>query len=243
MKITFIGSSHGVPESNRRCSCAMIEVGEKKYLIDIGTDPVNDLIRRGLTPADITAVFVTHSHGDHMNGLVPFIDLCTWFYKDADPLVMLPEIKAVEALKGWLAVTTGELREGIRFEEIKEGLIYDDGTLKVTAMRTGHIAVSYAFRIEAEGKTALFTGDMKHKDGGLVDFPRLVGDTEFDLIAAEGAHFDVMQYLPTLKEHPPKKMCLNHYSWAWVENCWHLKNTIQNEIPTVLATDGLEIVL
>lgn len=33
MKITFIGTSHGVPAADRFCSCAMIEVGESYILL------------------------------------------------------------------------------------------------------------------------------------------------------------------------------------------------------------------
>ena len=35
---------------------------------------------------------------------------------------------------------------------LREGLFYDDGVLRVTAFRTGHIDVSYAFMLEAEGR-------------------------------------------------------------------------------------------
>jgi len=34
MKILFLGTSHGVPEANRRCSCTMIEIGDKRYFVD-----------------------------------------------------------------------------------------------------------------------------------------------------------------------------------------------------------------
>lgn len=39
MKITFIGSSHGVPEPHRKCSCIMIEIGEQVYFIDMELRP------------------------------------------------------------------------------------------------------------------------------------------------------------------------------------------------------------
>ena len=36
MRIVFFGSSHGVPEPNRKCSSAMVSVGENNYFIDMG---------------------------------------------------------------------------------------------------------------------------------------------------------------------------------------------------------------
>ena len=243
MKLTFLGSGHGVPEPNRNYSCALLEVKDKRYLVDIGMDPTHELIKRGFTPSDIAAVFITHTHGDHMNGMVGFADICSWFYKDADPLILIPRLDPVEALKGWLQQTCGGLRESIRFQKLNEGIVYDDGTLKVCALRNGHMPDSYSFFIEAEGKKLLFTGDLKGGDGPTADYARFATVDGIDLVVAESAHFDAMLYLEPLLRHPPKKLCINHYNWTWVESCYHLKQQINDKIPTVLATDGLEIQL
>ena len=241
MKMTFFGSSHGVPEPNRSCSCALLEVSELKYLIDIGMDPVPELIRRGMTPKDITAVFITHAHGDHTNGLVPFADICSWYFKEADPLIFVPELRIVDALKSWTKITCGGLRESLRFREVHEGALYDDGTVQVTALATRHTENAYAYMIRAEGKRVLFTGDMKGGDGPTADFARFVTEDGIDLAVAECAHFDAMQYLEPLKAHPPKRLCINHYSRRYLESCCRLKSTVEPDIPTLLATDGLEI--
>ena len=64
MKITFLGSSCGVPQSDRYCSSAMIECGDRLYLLDAGA-PVTDLLtRRGIDFARIKGVFITHMHED-----------------------------------------------------------------------------------------------------------------------------------------------------------------------------------
>ena len=49
MKITFLGSSHGVPEAHRKCSCIMIEVGENIYFVDMGTPTIDELRKRGIS--------------------------------------------------------------------------------------------------------------------------------------------------------------------------------------------------
>ena len=36
MRLTFIGTSHGVPEPHRRCSSYLLETGGKYYVIDKG---------------------------------------------------------------------------------------------------------------------------------------------------------------------------------------------------------------
>lgn len=240
MKITFFGSSHGAPEPNRKCSSIMLEAGGKNYIIDMGCDITPDLVNRGLTPKDISAVFITHSHGDHINGLVPFVNLCSWYYTDADPLIMLPEIKIVEALKIWYAFVDG-YRDDIRFAQIQEGVIYDDGTIRVCAMHTGHLKNSYAFMVEGEGKKALFTGDIGNPDGATADYARFVTEDGIDLAVAEGAHLDPLTYIEPLRQHPPKRFILNHYNWIWEEKAQHLINVMKNELKIILATDGLEV--
>ena len=33
MKITFVGTSHGIPQADRYCSCYMIEIGKAIYFV------------------------------------------------------------------------------------------------------------------------------------------------------------------------------------------------------------------
>jgi len=68
MKITFLGTSCGVPQKDRYCSATLVESGGRAYLVDAGA-PVTELMReRGMTPCDLSAVFITHMHGDHVGG-------------------------------------------------------------------------------------------------------------------------------------------------------------------------------
>lgn len=243
MRVTFLGTSHGVPEPGRKCSATLLEVGSKKYIIDAGADITSELINRGIDPELINAVFITHLHGDHTNGLIQFVGLLSWFFTKADPEIFLPRLEAKEGMAAWLKVNQGEIRPSLRFTEEKEGVIFDDGTIRVTAMRTGHIDISYAFMIEAEGKKVLFTGDMKNGDGPTADYARFVTEDGIDLVVAECAHFDANLYIEPLRKHPPKRFCFNHYSWQFVESCNHVRNTLWGEIPVTLVTDGYEVEL
>ena len=44
MKITFLGTSHGIPEADRVLSSAMIEVGDNIYLVDAGAPITEKMI-------------------------------------------------------------------------------------------------------------------------------------------------------------------------------------------------------
>ena len=240
MRIVFLGSSHGVPEQNRRTSCTLLEVGERRYMIDMGTQAIEQLITRGIAPDAVQAVFVTHMHGDHTNGLISFLDLGSWYFKTVDPALYLPgDPEAIMAAAyGWLAVN-GTQKRPYRAFAVEEGLLYDDGFLRVTAYRTRHTAASFAYLVEAEGKRILFSGDLSHKPQE--DFPYAA--FPLDLAICEVAHFEATAYLSIFTgEHIPGRVCFNHYNSARrMAGLCEARAAL--EIPTLLATDGLEIVL
>ena len=212
MKITFIGTSHGVPEADRRCSSYLIETGCKTYIIDMGTSTVESLIAMGIHPDHITAVFFTHPHGDHMNGLVSFADLLSWFFSSADPVIFVPNEKVKPALEGWLSVTGTELREYLDIRITKAGVVWDDGIVKITSCPTQHCPDSCAFIVEGEGKTVLFTGDLRHPS---VDYPEEAKKLTLDLAICETAHFSPKDFMPVWEESDVKHVIHTHVSPRW----------------------------
>ena len=243
MKIVFLGSSHGVPEPNRKCSSALVEAGGSKYIVDMGTGAVEDLITRGIAAREIRTVFITHMHGDHTNGLVSFLDLCSWKFKDADPALFLPgdTERTRAALCEWLACNDTVMRP-FDLHRVEEGVIYDDGTLRVTAYGTKHNRASFAYLLEAEGKRVLFSGDPSTK-GPAVDFPLSVLDAPLDLAVCECAHFEATEYLPLFEgKKNLRRLCFNHYSEVRLASLLELPRLLP-ELPMLRATDGLEITL
>lgn len=236
MRITFLGASHGVPEPNRRCSCAMIEVQGSIYFIDMGVMVIDELRTRGIPVESVKAAFLTHVHGDHTNGLIHFVDLCSWYFKNADPLICVPDMAMKQVIDDWLRVTLSHPRD-IRFQEIAPGVIYDDGLLKVTAIATQHCARSHAFLVEADGKAVLFTGDLKRPG---VDFPAAAKERPLDLIIAETAHFPATEYEPVLKECDCKRICINHYQGKLIGTVLELAGLMEDR-NVFMAHDGLEI--
>ena len=106
MKLTFIGTSHGVPETNRRCSSCILEVNRSYYLFDMGTQVVEDLRKRSIAIDDVRLVICSHPHGDHTDGLISFVDLVNWYFKSADPLSLLPDSRLIPPLCAWISATT-----------------------------------------------------------------------------------------------------------------------------------------
>jgi len=241
MKIIFFGSSHGLPEPNRKCSSAMIEIGENRYFIDMGSQSIEGLATRNIPIESVKAIFVTHMHGDHTNGLISFVDLCSWRFKNASPIIYLPgnAENAKNTISAWLSCNGTPMRD-FDFRQVNEGTLFDDGLIRVTAYRTRHIEFSYSFLIEAEGKRILFSGDLSHTPSQ--DFPISVLDEPLDLAICEGAHFKATDYVPFLKGNKNlKKLCFNHYSSRFLPSVLEAKEIFSEDIEVVIASDGTEI--
>jgi len=178
---------------------------------------VTELMReRGMTPCDLSAVFITHMHGDHVNGLSGLVDVMSWHYKTADPAIFLPEISYVEPLERWISVfRCGAPVRPMRYASVREGSIYDDGTLRVTAFRTKHVdkgrRPSFAYMLEAvegeEEKRVLFTGDISHS---CEDYPVVAREKDFDAVICEAAHFDINKRREIFEKSRTKIFLVNH---------------------------------
>ena len=245
MRITFFGSSHGVPEPNRKCSCALIEAGNGKYFIDMGTNATDGLRTRGIPVESVKAVFVTHMHGDHTNGLIPFIDICTWKFRTAAPKFFVPTDaeRFREAVSVWIRLNGNELRE-FSFSEVSEGAFFRDENIKVTAFKTKHTSFSpsYAYLIEAEGKRVLFSGDLSHR-GPTDDFPVSVLEKPLDLAICEAAHFKATDYMPLFEGNENlKALCFNHYSDRFLESVIEMTRLLP-DISVTRAADDMIISL
>ncbi len=212
MKLTFLGTSHGVPESHRYCSTLLLEVGDNAYLIDGGAPVADILIRKKYDFKKIKAIFISHSHSDHTYGMLQFISLCNWRYKDVNMEICLTEQIMADAIKNLILSSDKSFdEERLVSKIVTEGVFYNDGVLKVIAIKTKHMLPypSYCLVFEAEGKRIVYTGDLNGKYKA-IDFPEIAQKEPSDLIISEAAHFDVEVILGKTIECPTKRIAIIH---------------------------------
>ena len=247
MRVVFFGSSHGFPEAGRRCSSILLQVGENNYFIDMGTQSIEQLADRGIRPETVKACFITHMHGDHTNGLISFIDLCSWYYTKATTEFYFPgdTDRFVAAINEWIEAL-GHKMGNMTFSHVDDGFVYDDGVIKLTAYRTAHIAESFSYVLEAEGKRVYFSGDVGSpvalNGDVLADLPLEEFDRGFDLAILELAHFWAPdKYYPLLKDRDNiKEVCINHYSTYIRQHSAYDLMKMLPEQKIVFANDGME---
>ena len=215
MKITFLGTSDGVPRAARHCSSTMLELNGATYLFDAGAPVVDILLRRGVELTSVRSIFTTHLHGDHVNGVLDFAYLCTWYHKTASLDIYLTEQEGIDGFRSLIRTMLGGklCDDRVRFKLMTPEIIYEDENIRVTPFPTQHMRdanrPAYSYLIEAEGKKVLLSGDLSHllaKE----DFPVYALENEVDLMVCEMAHFDVEHVQPYLERCKAKDMRFNH---------------------------------
>ena len=217
MKLTFLGTSDGIPRPGRSCTCMMLEVGDSTYLIDAGA-PVSDIFpRMGRELTDLRAVFNTHIHGDHAAGIYRIADIVNGFYKTHEMDFYIPDEQYSEHIIALIEMASGHPgtrfdRERVRFHTIDPTVPYEDENIKLSYFATGHIDKpfhSYAMLVEAEGHKLLFTGDLS-KNLRDDDIPKIAFEEPIDLMVCEFAHIKpefIEPYLPRIRA---KRVFFNH---------------------------------
>ncbi len=174
-RVTLLGTGAPPPVINRFGPSTLVEVGDEKFIFDAGRGALQRLYQLKLPFGDITGMFLTHHHSDH---LVGFTDL--WL----TGWIGRPWGKRTVPLKVWGPVGTHQMAEhlplafatdirvrshaypadGIKLEstEIAEGVVFDAGGVRITAFEVDHGGEhldALGYRIDFRGRSVVLSGD------------------------------------------------------------------------------------
>ena len=85
IEVTFIGTGSAMPPPGRGNTCFTVRTENMLFLADAGPTVFSDLQRANINPGDVTAVFLSHGHADHVLGF-PQLALLSKFAVKAKPL-------------------------------------------------------------------------------------------------------------------------------------------------------------
>lgn len=208
MKLITVGTSCGFPKLGRTCECNCLEVNGSVYFFDAGIDLGVATVNLGYEFEAVKAVFVSHTHSDHIVGVAPFVNLCCWFAKNASTAFYLPSTECIGYAKS-IAINIDKtpINPKLTFNTFVNGVIYRDENITVTAFHSGHIEKAHSFLVEAEGKKILFTGDL---DREMKSLTNTAFNKPHDIIVTECAHFPEEVVLETFPKFNTKRLLITH---------------------------------
>jgi ribonuclease BN (tRNA processing enzyme) len=161
-------------------------------------------------------------HLDHSGGLPGILEQTIKYrkkYPDIDPAVRLPDPKAEPIIRSWIGINSVPNVQSLDIQTYREGVFYDDGFVRMEAFPTKHLEwaakdpelKSYSFRITAENRRVLFTGDLC---GDFSDFP-FDAASGSDLLVSELVHFPIEKAYEHLKNLKIGRLIFNHLANRW----------------------------
>jgi ribonuclease Z len=173
MKVITLGTGSPLPDANRAGPATLVRAAGRDLLFDCGRGVLMRAAAVMSGPLAFDTVLLTHLHSDH---ITDFNDIVTarWVMSMApNPLRVVGPV----GTQRFVGLTIAMLRDDIGYRmthhddldwepacevtEVSDGLVSDDGVVRITTAPTDHAPVhpSVGYRIEAEGKVVTIAGD------------------------------------------------------------------------------------
>lgn len=179
MRLILLGTAGGpTPKKNRAAPAQMIMINGEAYIIDCGNGVAQQMVKAGVKLSAIRHVFLTHHHSDH-NADYGNLMLLAWA-ADLDHRVDTfgpPPLRRMTeqflALNEYDIQTRIEdegrrpLKQFIHPHEIRQdGVVLQDGQVKVSAVRVVHppVTPSFAYRFDYKNKSIVISGDTTYSE-------------------------------------------------------------------------------
>jgi len=178
LEVTLLGTGYPRPVMERFGPSILIEAGKEKLLFDCGRGVTQRLYQLKVPFGEVTALFLTHLHSDHIVG-IPDVYLTGWLLGRTTPLrvwgptgtaEMMSHLEQAyqfdiqtrrdvdEKLPGQGAVVVAK--------DIEQGVVYQNNDLRVTAFAVDHSPVKPAFgyRVDYAGHSVVLSGDTRYSE-------------------------------------------------------------------------------
>jgi ribonuclease Z len=159
MKVIPLGTSSGKPTLKRNVS-ALALVREAEWLLfDCGEGTQTQVSRAGLSPNRLAAVFITHLHGDHFNGLPGLLSTMGLDRRTNELALTGPRgigeyLDLLKRLRVAFLTYPVELKEFSSLPELT--IVYETAAYSVSALALDHRLVALGFRVDERPRPGRF---------------------------------------------------------------------------------------
>jgi len=185
MRVILLGTMGGPTfHASRLGISTLVLAGSERLLFDAGRGTTTGMVRANIRPADVTKVFLTHLHSDHIISL-PELLISPWAVQGRTvPLsvwgpsgthAMMEKFQEALAFDIHVRRDVDEKypADGVRViaTDITEGVVYKSGGVTVTAFLVDHgpVQPAYGYRVDFQGHSVVLSGDTRPSDN-LVKF-------------------------------------------------------------------------
>ncbi|MBC7519654.1 MAG: MBL fold metallo-hydrolase [Sandarakinorhabdus sp.] len=180
LHVVLCGTGSPLPDPKRAGPCTLVIAGTRLFIVDAGEGGARNLTLMGMPTGRVEALFLTHFHSDHIDGLGPIM-LMRWSGKpNTGPLPVHgpPGVERVVAgLNQAYALDNGYRTAhhgpaimppggaggiAVPFAIAKAPVVVlNDGGVKITAFRVDHGPVDPAvgYRFDYKGRSVVLSGD------------------------------------------------------------------------------------
>lgn len=177
--VLLLGTGYPRPDPERAGPSTVVIAGDAWFVVDAGRGTTMRLAATDLKYANLRGVFLTHLHSDHTAGLPDLFNTSWQFGRKTVPLELYGPRgtkKLANAMVDFFAEDIHWRRDvlekhpaagaTIRTHIVREGVVYDDGKVKVTAFAVDHrpIVNAFGYRFESGGRTIVISGDTRPND-------------------------------------------------------------------------------
>jgi len=250
MKLTILGSGTVVPSGSRNSAGYFVELPDARIMMDCGAGTVHALARYGLPWEQMTHLFISHFHVDHIGELASLLSAFRYGMKTdrSEPLTIIGPLGLDRVMDGLKIAFGSKLLEAkfpIRVRMTMPGErveLGSDSTLSVA--KTPHTQESLAVRIEIRGRALCYTGDTEYSEELAGFFSKadvLVSECSLRETREGVRHLSVRQAARLAARAEVAKLIVTHFYFE--ADGTELKSELEREYSgeVIIGRDGLVV--